>query len=296
MATLNYAEKYLSALTAQFPYVLRFGALWNAVKPEVNFVDAKTVHIPSLRVGGRSNGNRDTIGQFTRNFDNDWETKTLQRHRIWQTLVHPKDIIETNQVATIANITKTMNETQKFPEMDAIMVDSLYKEKNSASAVAANAKGSLTVENVLTKFDELMDQMDEANVPSAGRLLYVDTYTKTLIDNAVAISRSSGEGNLNRIVSRIDEVEVISVPTRAMKTAYTFTENGFAVAGSAKNIKLMLVHPNVVIPVVSYEFAQLGEPNSLSQGKWTYFEESFEDVFVYEKLLAGLEFYVEEVE
>lgn len=293
MAQLNYAEKYLNALTAQFPYVLRFGALWNAVKPEVNFVDAKTVHIPTLRVGGRQNGNRDTIGQFTRNFDNGYETKTLSRHRVWQTLVHPKDIIETNQVATIGNITNTMNLTQKFPEMDAIMITSLYKNKNDIEAITANAKDSLTVDNVLTIFDGLMDEMDEAGVPSAGRLLYVDTYTKTLIDNAIQIIRSSGESNLNRGVSRIDEVEVISVPTKAMKSSYDFTENGFEVSAGAKNVKLLLVHPIVVIPTVSYEFAQLGEPSSLSQGKWTYFEESFEDVFTYDELIDGLSFYVE---
>ena len=38
---------------------------------------------------------------------------------------------------------------------------------------------------------------------------------------------------------------------------------------------MMLIHPSAVIPVISYDFAQLGAPSSLSQGKWTYFEESF---------------------
>ncbi len=120
MATLNYAEQYSKELAQAYPYTLFSGALWNTENSsKYKVIDAKTIKIPSISVGGRTNGNRDTIGSFTRNFENDWETKTLNNHRKWQTLVHPKDIDETNQVASIANITKVMNEEQKFPEMDA---------------------------------------------------------------------------------------------------------------------------------------------------------------------------------
>lgn len=110
--SINYAEQYASALANAYPYVLNFGALWsteNSSKYKV--VDAKTIKIPNLSTGGRTDGSRESIADFTRNFDNDWETKTLSHHRMWQTLAHPKDIDETNQVASIQNLTKTMNET-----------------------------------------------------------------------------------------------------------------------------------------------------------------------------------------
>lgn len=291
---LNYAKEYSQALAQVYPYVLYFGALWSAVKPDVKFLNNNTVILPSLSVKGRGNGDRDTIGSFSRNFNNAEETKVLKTHRTWDTLIHPRDIDETNHVASITNITRVMNEEQKFPEMDAEMITALYKLKNEQEAVIAD--DVLTVTNVLTKFDALMDKMDEARVPAAGRLLYADTYTKTLIDTAKEAARnlSATDTAVARSLDRIGEVEVIGVPTSAMKSAYTFKEtDGFEVAAGAKDVKMLLVHPSAVIPVIAYDFAELGAPSSLSKGKWTYFEESFEDVFIFNKKHAGIQFYIE---
>lgn len=342
MAKLNYATEYSQALAQAYPYTLYFGALWSAVKPDIKFLNSNTIQLPSLKVKGRKNGNRDTIGTFGRNFDNEWETKTLKNHRTWDTLVHPRDIDETNKVASIQNITKTMNEEQKFPEMDAEAIDAVYSLKNAIEPVVAKTKGYLNVQNVLTEFDALMDKMDEKRVPASGRILYTDTFTKTLIDTAKDVVRTSGNKVLGRTVSRIDEVEVVSVPTTLMKSAYTFKEDdGFEVAkdtyalttdtdivenknyytksgnnytkvaspakasiatyyekivDGAKDVKMMLVHPSVVIPAISYEFAQLESPSALSQGKYVYFEESFEDMFIYDKKHDAIQFLVEETE
>lgn len=300
MATLNYATEYARELAQAYPYTLYFGRLWGATKPEVKFLDNKTIQLPSLTTTGRVNGDRDTIGTFARNFDNNWESKTLKNHRTWGTLVHPRDIDETNKVASIANITKVFNEEQKFPELDALAVSTLYSLKNEKEAITALAKGTITIENVLTYFDTLMDKMDEARVPQTGRICYVDTYTKTLIDTAKESARflSATDTTTKRSLSRIDEVELISVPTNMMKSAYDFFtgadgKNGFAAASAAKDVKMLLVHLSAVIPAINYEFAQLESPSALSQGKYVYFEESFEDMFIYDKKHAGVQFVVE---
>ena len=303
MAALNYATEYARELTGTFPYTLYFGALWNAIKPEVKFTDNDIVKIPKLKTTGRKNGDRDNITAFSRNFSNDWETKQLKTHRTWDTLVHPRDIDETNKVATIANITKTMNETEKFPEMDAEAISSVYSLKNEIEPVTALAKGTITLANVLTYFDTLMDKMDEARVPANGRILYVDTYTKTMIDTAKENNRNLGalDTVIARAIGRIGEVEIVSVPTSVMKSSYIFhtgneTEGrneGFEVSADAKDVKMLLIHPIVVIPEIVYTFAQLDEPSSLSKGHWTYFEESFEDMFIYNKRHSAIQFIVE---
>ena len=298
MAALNYATEYARELAQAYPYTLYFGRIWSAVKPEVKFVDNKTIQLPSLSTTGRVNGDRDTIGTFSRNFDNNWETKTLKNHRTWGTLVHPRDIDETNKVASITNITKVFNEEQKFPELDAMAISTLYSLKNEQEALTGLAKGTITKENVLEYFDTLMDKMDEARVPQTGRLLYVDTYTKTMIDKAKEAARflSSNDTAVKRSLSRIDEVEIIPVPTALMKTAYDFAADGnggFTVNASAKNVKMVLIHLSVVIPAINYEFAQLESPSALSQGKYVYFEESFEDLFIYNKKHNAIQFVVE---
>lgn len=295
--TVNYAEAYSRELANAYPYVLYSGALWsNENTRKYKIVDAKTIKIPLLSTGGRVDGDRTKIGDFSQNFSNEWETKTLTNHRIWQTLVHPQDVNQTNMVASISNITKVMNETKKFPELDAMMFSTIYSLRNAQKAITAET-ADLTANTVLTKFDAMMDAMDEALVPVSGRVLYCDTYTKTLIDNAIAIVRNNGDKKLARNVSRIEEVDIISVPTALFKTEYTFndgktsgqTDGGFVAKSTAKDIAMILLHPSAILPIVSYSFAQLQPPSALSQGKYVYFEESFEDVFILNKRVDAIQ-------
>lgn len=282
MATLNYAQQYSAELAQAYPYVLYSGALWsNENSSKYRIVDAKTIQIPSISVGGRTNGDRETIGGFTRNFNNSWETKTLKNHRTWETLVHPKDIQETNQVVSIANITRVMNEQEKFPEMDAYIFSTIFKLRNELEAIP-ELEYDLTISNILDEFDNMMDKMDEARVPASGRVLYCDTFTKTLITKAISIVRSNGDKKIVRDVERLEDVEIISVPTDLFYTKYVFN-NGFEKDAEAKGIKMLLLHPSAILPVVSYEFAQLQAPSAMSKGKYVYFEESFEDVFLLNK-------------
>ena len=295
--TVNYAEAYSRELANAYPYVLYSGALWNSEnRKKYKVVDAKTIKIPILSTKGRTDGDRTKIGDFSQNFSNEWETKTLTNHRQWQTLVHPQDVDQTNQVATIRNITKTMNEEHKFPELDVMMFSTIYSLRNAQKAITAETT-ELTAANILTKFDSMMDAMDEALVPVSGRILYCDTYTKTLIDTAITIVRNNGDKKLARSVSRLEEVDIVSVPTALFKTEYTFNDGktegqkdgGFTAKSSAKDMAMILLHPSAILPIVSYSFAQLQPPSALSQGKYVYFEESFEDVFILNKRVDAIQ-------
>ena len=107
------------------------------------------------------------------------------------------------------------------------------------------------------------------------------------------ISRSfnvqNGGNDINRNVSRIEEVEIIGVPSTLMRTSYDFS-TGWAVKEDALQINMFLVHPSAVITPVSYQFSQLDPPSAVTEGKYIYFEESFEDVFILNKKKDGLQF------
>lgn len=296
MPALNYATQYSQALANQFPYVLNFGALYSTPNNgRYRFINAKTIEIPTLTTTGRVNADRDTIGVAARNYDNAWEPKTLTNQRKWSTLVHPMDIDQTNQVASIANITKTFNEFQKFPEMDAYTISKVYADWTAQDMVAD--KTALTVQNVLEVFDKLMLAMDNARVPANGRILYVTHEVKTMLKQAQGLVRNVDVQNnnetINRVVSRLDEVKVVGVPATLMKTAYVFT-TGWAPAETAKQINMFLVHPITVITPISYTFAQLEDPSALSEGKYVYYEESFEDVFILNQQKGGIQFNITE--
>lgn len=283
MAALNYATLYAQALAQAYPYVLHFAALRSAENDSrYRWTGAKTIEIPSLTTTGRVDGDRDTIGTAKRNFDNAWEPKTLTNHRKWSTLVHPMDIDETNQVTSIQNITKVFNEEQKFPEMDAYLISKLYSDWVAADMAADTTV--LTTDNILSVFDSMMVAMDEKNVPKVGRILYTTPVIKSMLKNAKELTRfiQNGDANIQRAVASLEEVKIEDVPSVLMKTVYDFTE-GWTPGTGAQQINFALVHPSAVITPEKYTFAQLDAPSAGSEGKWVYFEESYDDVFLLNK-------------
>jgi len=303
-APISFAQEYARELANAFPSALHFGALYatpNNGRYRMG-ENGKGVYIPRISATGRVDASRDTITLATRNYHNSWEYKPLTRERKWSTSIHPENIDQTNMTATIENILNTFNNTQKFEEMDAYVASQLYylythTDTGDSEKTAKTADTTeLTTANILTVFDAAMTAMDEANVPSEGRLLYATPAAKRLIQNADKISKSinvqQNNRTIDRTISRLDEVTIEpAVPSRLMKTAYTFT-TGFAPAEGAGQINLILVHPDVVITPVTYDFADLYPPSAMSEGKWVYYEESHEGVFLLNKRQDGLWFNV----
>ena len=297
MGAVNYAEAYERALAQAYPNVLNFGELYNVANNQTyKFVDVKTIHIPSISVTGRKNVNRDSIdGVFNRNVDNDWETKTLKFYREWSTSIDPADVMDTNMVLTIQNATKVFNETQKFPEKDAYTISKIYADWVAEGKTADTT--ALTVDNVLVVFDKLMEGMDEALVPAQGRILYVTPAVKTLLKQAsqIGLSRSvqNGENTINRVVDRLDEIKLISVPSFLMKTAYTFS-TGFEPASTAKQINLFLVHPSAILTPSKYAFVGMEAPAAGTKGDYIYYEKEYADVFILNNRTGAIAFNVTE--
>ena len=306
---LNYATEYQRALEQAFPYALYFGKLYATPNNgRFRWINNKTIEIPSISTSGRTNADRDSIGTAQRNYNNAWETKTLVNERKWSTLVHPRDIDETNQVASIVNITKVFNEEHKFPEMDAYTISKIYYDWTTSVAATTGHEAyvgktpdttALTVDNILSVFDQLMLNMDNARVPVTGRVLYVTNEIKTMLKNAKGIEREfdvqTGKAQIKRAVDRLEEVEIIPVPSQLMKTLYDFSDvNGWAVAAGAAQINMMLINPIAVITPVSYSFSNLQAPTALTEGKYYYYEESFEDVFILNKKADAIQFNITE--
>lgn len=296
MAAVNYAESYERALAQAYPNVLNFGELYNVANNQTyKFVDSKTIHIPSISVTGRKNVNRDAIdGVFNRNVDDSYEDKTMQFYREWSTSLDPADVDETNMVLTIQNATKVFNETQKFPEKDAYTISKIYADWTAQGGTADTTV--LTVDNVLTVFDALMEAMDEKLVPYAGRVLYVTPAVKTLLKNASQIGlRKDVTGtatSVNRIVDRLDEVTLSTVPSTLMKTAYDF-DTGFEAAEEAKQVNMFLVHPSAILTPSKYSFVGVEAPAAGTKGDYIYYEKEYSDVFILNNRTAAIAFNTE---
>ena len=293
---INYAEQYLTTLLQSFPYVLYFGELFNTpANGRYEFTGPSTIQIPNINVNGRKDGNMDQLTTKGRNFGLTYKTLELTRHRTWDTLLHPEHVNRTNGMATIANATQVMNQEEKFPEMSAYLVSKLFADYVEAGKNVVTT--TLTVNNILSVFDDMMVSMDDARVPRAGRILYTTPGVGKLLKEAADLQRSfavqTGNQSVQRQIANLDNVKIVDyIPTDIMKTAYDFS-SGWAVGATARQINMMLVHPDAVITPIKYTFAGLDEPSAAHQGKYYYFEESFEDVFLLPLKEGGIVFHAD---
>lgn len=295
MATVNYAEMYTQALQQKFTKGLSFAALYNtANNANIKWINAKTIQIPRISVGGFVDVDRDVVGSFTRRAENDWETKTIEHDREFRTLVDPQDIDETNLALSIANITRVFNDEQKIPEMDKYAASKLYSEFTTYAGVADTTV--INESNVLDVFDDFMSEMDDSEVPQEGRLLYVTSKVNKALKQADKLQRTidvaGGSTAVNRNVHSLDSVQIVVVPSSRMKTAYDFTD-GAVPDVTAKQINMILVHPASVITPQKYEFVSLDAPAAATGGKYLYFERKYWDIFAIEKKIPGIAFNVD---
>lgn len=289
-ANVNYAAEYSQELANAMPYLSYFGALFDAENSmKYRPLRGKTIEIPSLEVSGAVAADRDAItGAFARNWNNNWQPVTLGMDREWSTLIDPLDMEETNRVATVANITKTFNELQKVPEMDAYIASTLASAAITGSHADTTA---LTAANILTQWDTYLAAMTEARFNRDRIVAYMTPATYKLLKEAAGITRfvdaATGMRNVDRNVGRLDGVTIVEVPADIMKTAFTFTE-GWAAASGAKQINMLMVAPDAVAVPVVYDTAMVSAPTADNKGKWIYYERYYYGAFILNQRSAGV--------
>lgn len=294
MATVNYAEAYQQAIQQAFYDGHLFSAdLWNSPSNSViKFDGAKHIKVPRLTIEqGRQDRTRRTITAVQANYSNDWDSYELTNERYWSTLVDPSDVDESNMVISIANITKQFNLDEKMPEMDRQMFSKLYTEKVAAGDGGLH-EDTLDEKNILTAFDDMMVNFDEARISQSGRILYVTPKVNAILKRAEAMNREltlKDSNNVQRTVYSLDDVTIKVVPSDLMQTAYDFTV-GSKIKDDAKQIEMFLIFNGVQIAPQKYSFVGFDAPSAANSGNYLYYEQSYDDVLLLKTKTAGIEF------
>ena len=286
---LNYATEYSKAMANAYPYWSYFSDLYGSpnsatYKP----VSGKAVAVQSMTTSGARAVNRDQItGTFNRNFNTSEQILTMRMDREWDTLADPMDIQE-DPIVNIANITKTFNEFQKVPEMDAYAASALAQ---AASGFGGVDDTSLTADNILETWDTYLAYMVNQRVPRDRIRAKMTPDTYKLLKEAAGIARfveaDTGIRNIDRNVGKLDGVVIMEVPKDIMMSAYDFTE-GWASATGAKQINLLMFDPIAIAAPVVYETSMMSAPTAQSKGKWLYYERYYYDVFALNQRLPGI--------
>ena len=290
MPNVNYASEYSRLLAQAYPYLSYFAAIWasdnsNRYKPGMG----KTMYIPSVTVNGARDVNRNSIdGNFSRNWENQWQAVELQMDREWDTLIDPMDIDETAEAASIANITKAFAEFQKVPEMDAFIASKLA---GFAADFGGTSSASLTSSSILDEWDKAIEYMTNQHVNRDRLVAYMTPTAYKLLKQATGLTRfievTNGINRVDRNVAALDGVQIVEVPADMMKTAYNFN-TGWAIASGAAQVNFILVDPLAVAAPIKYETSMISPPTAQSKGKYLYYERYYYGAFCLNQRGAGV--------
>lgn len=291
MANINYAVQYGRAIQTAYPYLSYYSDLWNQGESyRFRPLNGKTVMVPIVTTSGARAANRDSIdGSFSRNFDIDWQAMTLTMDREWDTLVDPLDTVETNEVATIANVTRVFNELQKIPEQDAYMS---MKLAGFASAHGGVSTVSLDASSILGEWDKALEYMTNQRVNRDRVKCKITPAAYKLLKQATGMTRfievTNGIRDVDRNIAKLDGVEIMEVPADMMKTAYTFTSGWAVDTATAQQINFVLYDPDAIAAPIVYDVSMMSPGSAQTKGKDIYYERYYYDVFQLAQRGAGV--------
>lgn len=283
----NYVDSFLTVLQQKYTKELTSSGL---TTQNAQFIGTKTIKIPRLDVGGYKDHSR-SGGWNRQAISNDFETKVLAFDRDVEFFVDAMDVDETNQILSAANTTNVFETEQAIPELDKYRYSKIHADYVALGKTPDITE--LTVVNALQVFDKLMQNMDEAEVPEEGRILYVTPTVHTLLKQAEDMKRvinvQENNGAINRAVRSLDDVTMVKVPSSRMKTAFNFT-NGAVPGVGAKQINMILIHPQAVIAPIKHSAIYLWEPGSHTGGDgYLYQNRRYTDLFLINRKVEGIQ-------
>lgn len=294
MAIYDYAEKFNRKLQEKYAVELKSDFLTHS-NLDIQFIDAQTIKVPDLVVSGYHDHTRG--GAFSAGkAKNSWTPYKLNWDRDIEFTLDPMDIDETNLTVSMANFQNRFEEQVAIPEKDCYRFSKLYKEAKSKGATVDNE--ALTTANILAKFDEYMEAMDEAGVKE-NRVLVVSNPVYTLLKQAEGIQRTleaTSAKKVDRRIYSLDDVEIIKVPSVRFKTAYEDKADGttggqiYAATSTAKQINMMLIDPSAIICRDKYAYIKLFTPgtDSRTADNYIYQNRYYGDLFLIEAKKAGV--------
>lgn len=284
----NYAQKWEQSIKGVYEDSLLTTDL---TSQGVIFEGVKGVYIPHLSIDTYKNHDRNSafgFGNMTLNEDH----KILSFDRSISFPVDTMDTNESNYVLSAANVYGEFLRLNAVPETDAYRFSKILADYTGFGGVSDTT--AITDANVLELFDNYQQQMDEASVPREGRVLYVLPAIYTLLKNAAGLTRFMNvsvptSAGVNRNISYLDDVKIVRVPSIRMNSAYNWTAPSLTPATTAKQIRMMMVHPSSTIAVVKHSYIKIWEPGTYPGRDATVVESrTYQDAFALETRIGGI--------
>ncbi|MEH7081110.1 hypothetical protein V7101_21315 [Bacillus velezensis] len=281
---INYAQKY----ERELDQLIRQQAITSDLEtPNVNWLDARTFHIPTVSVSGykthsRNGGyNRGTVTTVN-------EPYTLTFDRDIEFFVDKADVDESNQVASAGNITKIFLTENAIPEIDA------YRLSKIATRAIAEAQSSTTTLDTSNIFSELKKALLPVRKYGPGNIItYVSSEVMDLLERSEDFTRKiEVTNNNNTIETRVTNIDGVMLKevwdTARFHTAFNFTD-GFVPTASSKEINFLIAAKQSIVAKPKISSIYLFAPGQHTQGDgYLYQNRLYNDLFVKKNKTDGI--------
>ena len=240
----------------------------------VKFDGSKTVkvlklEVPALGTYSRSSGY--TAGSVTA----DWEPFELTQDRGTEFSVDAMDDEETLNM-TFGNASSEFIRRSVVPQVDAYRFAAMAKAAGVGTATAALTTGDAAIKAI----NVAMTEMDEEEVPTEGRILYITPTLKRLIDDLDSYKSKKCLENISKVVI---------VPQSRFYSDVTIDANGFEKASGAANLNFILLDPKAAFAVAKHKKLRAFDPNTnQKQDAYLFQYRLYHDMFVYPQKAAGI--------
>lgn len=274
--TITLAEKFVPVIDGIYKKASLTSILDANTQPDFSGVNTvKVMKVTTTGLGDYSKENGYAQGNATL----EWEAMTLNEDRSAALTVDRMDNEETLGQA-FGVIMNEFIRTNVAPEVDAYRFMKYAKTANIGTKAAALADG----EAVVKALREAVTAMDEAEVPSEDRVLFI---TPTLYGMIQDLDTTKSKEVLNRFSA------IVEVPQTRFYTDITMNSGadawGYTKGETAKNINFMAVAKSAVVQATKMALPKVFDPDTnQTKDAWLFQYRLYHDAFAYDNKVKGI--------
>ena len=285
------AQKYLPMLDEVYKASAK-AAILDATK--VDIVGGNTVKVFKTSMDGMGDYSRNN-GFVDGSVTGTWETLTLSKDRGRSFQIDRMDNEETLDMA-FGTLAGEFIRTKVVPEVDAYA----FAKMAGTTSILAGTPADIVVgtTDVPSLIETAEKDMNEAEVPEEGRLLFISETAYAGLKNKITRTTMNGDENVNRGVEFFDGMRIIRVPQTRFYTAITLydgTTSGQEAGGyvgtgtTGYKINFLIVHPSAVCKVVKHVLPRIFTPDENQKADaWKFDYRLYHDMFVYDNKVKGI--------
>lgn len=256
-------------------------------RTQADFSGVDTVKVLKVSTTGLGDYSR-TNGYPKGDVTASWETMKLTEERGKEISIDRMDDEETLGMAFGA-VTGDFVAHNVVPELDA------YRFAKYASAdgiLSKTATAALDKATIIGEIDEAVKAMDAEEVPADGRILFVNSDLKPVLNQA--LSRDWGNDSvINTGITNYNGMNIIYVVPSRFYSAVTLNDGsaswGYAKGTSAKALNFMIIYPQSVLQVKKFALPKIFTPDeNQTMDAWKFQFRLYHDAFVYENKAKGI--------